>query len=73
MKVTDIPGISKLSKHEKILLAEDLWEEIAADDSDIAVPDSHKRELTSRLDKQLTSPGKLLTLEELQANLEMRK
>ena len=72
MKATDIPEIAKLSKAEKILFVEDLWDNIAKDDSDIPFPDSHKRELDRRLEIHTTSPGKLLTLEELQANIEKR-
>ena len=73
MKVTDIPGIARLSKSEKILLVEDLWENIAADDSDISIPNSHKKELNKRLDRHMKHPGKLLTLEELQTKIEMIK
>jgi hypothetical protein len=45
MRVKDLPEISKLSIPEKILLVEDLWDHISADDSSIPVPESHKAEL----------------------------
>jgi putative addiction module component (TIGR02574 family) len=73
MKISEIPEIAKLSKPEKILLVEDLWENISADDSDIPVPDSHKKELDKRLERYKKSPGKILTLKDLQINIEMRK
>ena len=73
MKITDIPEIAKLSKSEKILLVEYLWEDIAADDSDVPIPNSHKKELNKRLDRHIKYPGKLLTLEELQSKIEMKK
>ena len=69
---TEIPEFAKLSKAEKILFIEDLWDDITKDDSDIAIPNSHKRELDRRLKNHLKSPGKLLTLEELQVNIEKR-
>jgi len=73
MKVRDIPGITKLSKSEKIILVEDLWNNIAEHDSDIPVPGSHKRELRARRERHAAYPGKLLTLEELQKGIEKRK
>ena len=56
-----------------LYLVEDLWENIAADDSDIPIPNSHKNELNKRLDRHMKSPGKLLSLEELQSKIEMKK
>lgn len=73
MKATDVPEIKKLSKVEKILFVEDLWDDIAADDSDIPIPDSHKRELDRRLKSHTKSPGNLLTLKQLQVKIEKRK
>ena len=48
MRVKDLPEISKLSTPEKILLVEDLWDNISADDASIPVPESHKTELDKR-------------------------
>jgi putative addiction module component (TIGR02574 family) len=73
MKVSEVPQIKKLSKAEKILFVEDLWDEIAKDDTDIPVPESHKHELDKRLDDHKKFPGSLLTLEELQRNIKNRK
>ncbi|MCC5935260.1 MAG: addiction module protein [Balneolales bacterium] len=42
--------ISQLSKREKQLLTEALWDSIAEDPSVIDIPESHKKELRSRLD-----------------------
>jgi len=72
MKATDIPEIEKLSKPEKILLVEDLWDEIASDDSDIPVPDSHKKELDISLKKHKNNQGELLILEEHHMKIEMK-
>ncbi len=73
MRAKDIVEISKLSTPEKILLVEDLWENIAADEESVPVPQSHKTELDKRLERFEASPGNLLTLEELQSCVKSRK
>jgi putative addiction module component (TIGR02574 family) len=73
MHAIEIPKLRQLSKPEKILLVEDLWENIAADDSDIPVPKSHKDELNRRLTRHLKSPGTLLSLHQLQVKIKKRK
>ncbi len=73
MHVADIPGLSKLSTAEKILLLEDLWDSIAADESAIPVPESHKTELNRRLEHAKVSPGSLLTLDELKTRIDKKK
>lgn len=73
MRVKDLPEISKLSTPEKILLVEDLWDSISADESSVAVPDSHKAELDKRIRRYESSPGILLSLDELRTRIEKRK
>ncbi|MBM4146431.1 MAG: addiction module protein [Nitrospira sp.] len=73
MRALDIPQIEKLSIPEKILLVEDLWDKIIADEYDISVPQSHKKELSKRLRKHKTTPGSLLSLKELKTRIEKRK
>ncbi len=73
MDIKKIPEIMKLSIPEKILLVEDIWDLIASQGNQIPVPDSHKKELDSRHKKYMKNPGKLLTLKELQQNIEKRK
>ena len=73
MRAIEIPKLRQLSKPEKILLVEDLWDNIAEDDSDIPVPHSHKDELNKRLARHAKSPGNLLTLRQLQQRIEKRK
>jgi putative addiction module component (TIGR02574 family) len=73
MRVKDLPEISKLSTPEKILLVEDLWDNISADDSAIPVPASHKSELEKRLKRFHSMPGTLLSLDELSERIEKRK
>ena len=73
MRMSDIPGIDKLSTPEKILLAEDLWDNIALDESNVPIPPSHVEELERRLKNHAAHPGNLLSLEELQRRIESRK
>jgi putative addiction module component (TIGR02574 family) len=73
MRVKDLPEISKLSTPEKILLVEELWDSISTDDTSIPVPESHKSELDKRLRRFESSPGALLSLDELRAIIEKRK
>ncbi len=73
MRVSDIPEIIKLSTPEKILLLEDLWDSIVSDESAVPVPQSHREELDRRLRRYESSPGNLLSLEELRTRIERRK
>lgn len=73
MRVKDIPEITKLSTPEKILLVEDLWDNIASDESAVPVPQSHMEELDRRFKRYESAPGNLLSLEELQARIEKRR
>jgi putative addiction module component (TIGR02574 family) len=57
MKATDIPGVRELSKAEKMLLVQDLWDDIALDDTDPPIPASHAHELARRLEAYRRSPG----------------
>ncbi len=73
MRVRDIPKIANLSTPEKILLVEDLWDNIVSDESNVPVPQSHRNELDRRLKRYKSEPGNLLSLEELRARIEKRK
>jgi putative addiction module component (TIGR02574 family) len=73
MHVTDLPEIARLSTAEKILLVEELWDSLAADESSVPVPQSHKDELDRRLARYRANPGDLLPLEELQTRIERRR
>jgi len=73
MRASDIHEIIKLSTPEKILLVEDLWDSIASDESAVPVPQNHMEELDRRLKRYGSSPGTLLSLEELRTRIEKRK
>ncbi len=44
-----IEAINQLELSEKLLLVEDVWDTIAADNSEMPMPEWHKRELDRRL------------------------
>lgn len=73
MRLNDIPEVARLSTAEKILLVEDLWDSIAPDESSVPIPKSHMDELDRRLKDHASSPGSLLSLDELQHRIERRK
>ncbi len=73
MRVIDIPQIEKLSIQEKILLVEDLWDKISSEEAAVPVPESHMTELDRRLVRHKSSPGELLSLDELRKRIESRK
>jgi putative addiction module component (TIGR02574 family) len=73
MYVSEIPEINRLSAAEKILLVEDLWDSIAADQSNVPVPDSHVKELDKRLASYASRPGSLLSIDELSSRIEKRR
>jgi len=72
MRVTDIPEITNLSTPEKILLVEDLWDSITGEESEVPIPESHMEESDRRLIRYQSSPGELLSLEELQVRVKRR-
>lgn len=73
MRVIDIPQIKKLSIPEKILLVEDMWDSISSEESAVPIPESHMMELDRRLARHKSSPGGLLSLDELREKIESRK
>lgn len=73
MRVIDIPQIEKLSVPEKILLVEDMWDNISSEESVIPVPQSHMTVLDRRLARHKSEPGELLSLDELRKKIDARK
>ena len=73
MKLNDIQEIACLSIPEKIVLLEELWDSIAANQDNVPVPESHKAELDKRFARHRDFPGEVLTLEELRRGVESRR
>lgn len=73
MRTAEVPQIASLSKAEKILFIEELWDEISMDDEEINVPISHQKELVNRLQNYRNNPNHVLTLQELQKKITQSK
>ena len=73
MRIDDIPDIEKLSTPEKILLVADLWDNIAINEATVPTPHSHINELDKRLSHYKSNPGNILSFNELQRRIELRK
>jgi putative addiction module component (TIGR02574 family) len=56
MKAADIPGIASMTIPEKILLVDDLWEDIHASEDEVPVPIEHKNELDRRFQNTKQTP-----------------
>ncbi len=56
MKIADLPQVQKLSLQEKILLVEELWDEIAAAGEAIPLPAWHKQALDESLAEYAKNP-----------------
>ena len=52
-----IPHFSEFSSSEKLLLLQELWDVLAAEPSEIPVPDGQKRELERRYQEYLANPS----------------
>jgi putative addiction module component (TIGR02574 family) len=50
-------------------LVDDLWDSITLEEEGIPVPKSHLDELEIRLKEYKSNPGRLLSIEELQAKI----
>ena len=59
-----------LSTSEKILLVQDLWDEIARNPDDVHLTPAQAQELERRLRNHEESPGKYTSWEDLRARLE---
>ena len=61
--------IDQLSAAEKILLVEEIWDSLAADESNVLVSDEEKTLLERRWAEYKQNPGSALTLEEFKTRM----
>ncbi len=61
--------VNKLSPAEKMCLAADLWDEIAAHAAALPVPVEHQRILDARLTAHEANPASTLSLEEFRRQI----
>jgi putative addiction module component (TIGR02574 family) len=65
-------SIFELSAAEKLQLVEDLWDDFAANPSDVPVHDWQKEELARRRDNLIRNPGTGLSWEEMKVRVRNR-
>ena len=56
-----IENLEKLSASEKILIVEDLWDQLAKVDSSVAIPEWQKEELAKRKEQMRDGEGSFYT------------
>jgi putative addiction module component (TIGR02574 family) len=56
MKATELPTYQALSTAEKLLLVEEIWDEIACHPEDLPIPAWHKAELDRRYQAYQQNP-----------------
>jgi putative addiction module component (TIGR02574 family) len=66
IKAKDILG---LPFDKRLQLVEDIWDSLAADASDVPMPDWHKKELKRRLARHKSNPSDVEGWEEIRASL----
>lgn len=70
MSANNLIDIQKLSQSERILLAEKLWDSVAANQDQIEVTDAQKLLLEERLAEYAASPDEGITWEEVKKEME---
>lgn len=63
-------GIDRMSIDERLLLVEDIWDSIAAEQDSLAIPQSHKEELDRRLAARAANPKAGSSWEAVKARLQ---
>ena len=64
-----IPHFNELSSSQKLLLMEELWDELASEPSNIPIPEWHKAELERRYREYLANPNTGSTWSDVQQRL----
>jgi putative addiction module component (TIGR02574 family) len=73
MKPADIPEIRNMSVSEKLLLVEDLWNEIAGKSESLELPIWHGRELEKGIEGFKRNPREGSSWEDVKGRLESRE
>jgi len=73
MKVADFPQIQALTTSEKLLLIEELWNEIGPNSESVEIPDWHKRELDQSLEEHRRNPDEGSPWTEVKARILVRR
>jgi putative addiction module component (TIGR02574 family) len=69
----DLRSILELSVAERIQLAQDIWDSVAADSSKVALTDAQRQELDKRLSAYRADPGTGSSWEVVRARISKRR
>ena len=61
--------LKQMSRPEKIMLMEEIWQDLSADEQEVESPSWHGEIIAERIAKDEEGKATFLTLEELQARL----
>jgi putative addiction module component (TIGR02574 family) len=64
---------TKLSIPERIILVQDIWDSIAAEQQPLDLTDGERQELEQRLQEHLDNPDDVVPWEEIKAEIQRRK
>ncbi|MHC1599688.1 MAG: addiction module protein [Candidatus Methanospirareceae archaeon] len=65
-----LEDLESLSVAEKILMVEDLWDNVASTSCNVSVPEWQKKELARRKAQRLTGSEELYTWAQIQADVQ---
>ncbi len=65
-----LEDVESLSVAEKILMVEDLWDNVASTSRNVSVPEWQKKELTRRKAQMMTESGDSYTWAQIQADVQ---
>jgi len=67
--MTVAENLEKLSASEKILIVEELWDQLAKEDSSVAIPEWQKEELAKRKEQMQDGGGSFYTWPQILAEI----
>ena len=73
MLADTLPEVMRLSKAEKLLLANELWDEIASDGSELTLTREQISELDRRMEHHRNHPDEVTTWPEIKVRLQALK
>jgi putative addiction module component (TIGR02574 family) len=73
MLADTLPEVKRLSKAEKLLLANELWDEIAEDGGELTLTRDQIAELDRRMEHHRVHPNEVTTWPEIKARLQSLK
>jgi putative addiction module component (TIGR02574 family) len=70
MKLADLPQVRALSAREKLLLVDELWEDVAQEVAELGITTAEKEILDERWTAFMRDPSSALTLDQFKKKVE---